>query len=250
LDDSVEQALHGSPDKGSDEGRLLIETELTVLLADDQVTARIGIRRAIEPHRLRVVAEVGTAAEALRLAIEQQPDVCVLSVALPGNAIEATREIKQSLPATKIVMLAASWRDEDLFAALRAGADGYLLMTTSPSRLPHAIRGVARGEAALPRELTARLIREFRERGHPHRLSLSLTAPAIELTAREFEVLERLRKREPTAEMAGGLGISDVTIRRHVSSLLQKFGAPNRSSVVEMVEEAERQRTLADGGVG
>ena len=162
MDDSVEQALHGSPDKGSDEGRLLIETELTVLLADDQVTARIGIRRAIEPHRLRVVAEVGTAAEALRLALEQQPDVCVLSVALPGNAIEATREIKQSLPATKIVMLAASWRDEDLFAALRAGADGYLLMTTSPSRLPHAIREVTR---LLQRELIVKQRQSLRRDG-------------------------------------------------------------------------------------
>jgi DNA-binding NarL/FixJ family response regulator len=215
--------------------------ELKVLLADDHVAARAGIKSAIEPHGLRVVAEASNAADALRMALAQPPDICVLAVALPGNGIEAARQIKQSLPATKIVMTTGSASDEDLFGSLRAGADGYLPMSTSASRLPHAIRSVIRGEAALPRALTARLILEFRERGTRRRVKLPSGEAEVELTAREFEVLERLRKGERTAEIAARLGISEVTVRRHIASVLRKLGMPNRRSAVEMLEQAERE---------
>jgi DNA-binding NarL/FixJ family response regulator len=215
--------------------------ELKVLLADDQVPTRAGIRSAIEPHGLRVVAEASNAAEALRMAMEQRPDICVLAVALPGNGIEAARQIKESLPTMKIVMTTGAASDEDLFGSLRAGADGYLPMSTSASRLPHAILGVARGEAALSRSMTARLIVEFRERGTRRRQILPSTGGEVEVTAREFEVLERLRKPERTAEIAARLGISEVTVRRHIASVLRKLGMPNRRSAIEMLEQAERQ---------
>jgi DNA-binding NarL/FixJ family response regulator len=199
----------------------------------------------IEPHGLRVIAEASNAEEAVSMSLAHRPDVCVLAVELPGSGIEAARVIKQSLPATKIVMMASSERDEDLFEALRAGADGYLLMTTSADRLAHAIIGVAGGEAALPRPLTARLISEFRERGARRRVVLSPARAEVELTGREFEVLERLRKREGTAKIASHLGISQVTVRRHVASVLRKLGVPDRRRAVEMLEEAER--TEPDG---
>jgi DNA-binding NarL/FixJ family response regulator len=215
--------------------------QLKVLLADDHVGARAGIKGAIEPHGLRVVAEASNAADALRMATAQRPDICVLAVTLPGSGIEAARQIKRSLPATKIVMMTGSPSDEDLFGSLRAGADGYLLMSMSASRLPHAFLGVARGEAALPRALTARLILEFRERGTKRRLVLPGTDGEVELTAREFEVLERFRKRERTAEIAARLDISEVTVRRHIASVLRKLGMPNRRSAIEMLEQAERQ---------
>ncbi|MGZ6702246.1 MAG: response regulator [Solirubrobacteraceae bacterium] len=215
--------------------------ELTVLLADDQGAARVGIRRAIEPHGVRVVAQASTAAEALRMALQQRPDVCLVAVGLPGNGIEAARMIKRAVPTTKVVMMTARRRDEDMFGALRAGADGYLLMTTSAQRLPHAILGVARGEAALPREMTARLILEFRERGTKRRVTLPATEAEVEFTAREFEVVERLRKHERTAEIASELGISEVTVRRHVSSVLRKLESPNRDRAIEMLEQAEMQ---------
>jgi DNA-binding NarL/FixJ family response regulator len=215
-------------------------SELTVVLADGHVATRVGIRRAIEPHHLRVVAEVGSAAEALDAAIERRPDVCLLAIRLPGSGIEAAKLIKQTLPEIKIVMMSASAHDEELFEALRAGADGYLLMTISPSRLHHAIRGVVNGEAALPRVMTARLIREFREGGQRRRLPASIADQGIELTAREFDVVERLRRRDRTAEIAAHLGISEITVRRHVSSILQKLNAPNRNSAIELLERAER----------
>ena len=216
-------------------------TELRVLLADHHAAARVGMRRAIEPHGIRVVAEASNASDALALAHRYHPHVCVVAVGLPGNGIELVRLIKQALPETKLVMSAVAARDEDMFGALRAGADGYLLMTMSPGRLGYALRGVARGEAALPRTMTARLILEFRERGTRRRLHVPATGAEVELTAREFEVLERLRRRERTAEIAAELSISEVTVRRHVSSIMHKLGTPNRQSALQLLERAELQ---------
>jgi DNA-binding NarL/FixJ family response regulator len=216
--------------------------ELTVVLADHHVPTRAGVRLALQADGLWVVAEVATAAAAVEAACRLNPDVCLLAVHLPGDGIEAARQIRHALPETKIVMLTASERDEDLFAALRAGADGYLLKSTSPSRLPHAVRGVVRGEAALPRQLTARLIREYRDRGRRHVPRLVLDGNVVELTVREFEVLERLRKRERTDEIAARLGISAITVRRHVSTALRKLGTPNRRTAIELLQAAEQSK--------
>lgn len=215
-------------------------SELNVLLADAQAPARAGIKRAIEPHGLRVVAEAANAEDALRLAEAWRPAVCVVAVGLPGHGIEAARRIKESLPETKIVMMTVTENEEDLLTALRAGADGYLLMSTPADRLPHAILGVVQGEAALPRKLTARLITEFRERGTRRRLTVPSTGVEVELTAREFEVLGRLRRGDRTAEIAARLGISEVTVRRHVASVLHKLRMPNRRSAVDLLEQADQ----------
>lgn len=215
-------------------------SELTVVLADDHAPTREGILRALAPHGIRVVAAVSNATDAVTATLQHRPDVCVLAVRMPGNGIEAARQINQALPGVKIVMLTVSERDDDLFASLRAGADGYLLKSTSALRLPHAIRGVMRGEAALPREMTARLIREFRDRPRRQRLPLSVAREGVSLTPREFEVLEQMRKYESTATIAADLGISEITVRRHISATLQKLRTPNRRSAIELLDRAER----------
>ena len=220
--------------------------ELRVLVADDQVGVRAGIKRAIEPHGLQVVAEASRADDAVRLSAEHRPDVCIIAVDLPGNGVEVTRLIKQALPDTKIVLMARTARDEDLLEALRAGADGYLLMSTGASRLAHAIRGVTQGEAALPRTMTARLILEFRERGMRRRVLVHPGQAEVELTGREFEVFQRLRQHEGTAQIASRLGISQVTVRRHVASVLHKLGAPNRRRAIEMLEQADQHESGVD----
>jgi DNA-binding NarL/FixJ family response regulator len=224
-------------------------TELTVLLADDHVPTRTGVRLALESANLRVVAEVATARAAVTEALRLQPDVCLLAIDLPGGGIEATKQIRDALPKTKIVMLTGSERDEDLFGSLRAGADGYLMASTSFDRLPHAIRGVVSGEAALPRQMTARLIREYRDRGRRPVPKLVVMGRTIELTVREFEVLERLRKHERTGEIAGQLGISEITVRRHISSALHKLGVPTRRGAVELLERAEQSERDAGSTV-
>ena len=221
-------------------------TELTVLVADDHVTTRTGVRLALEAADLRVVAEVATAEAAVSEALRLRPDVCLLAIALPGGGIDATKQIRDALPETKIVVLTGSERDEDLFGSLRAGADGYLLASTSFSRLPHAIRGVVSGEAALPRQMTARLIREYRDRGRRPVPKLAVMGRTIELTVREFEVLERLRKHEGTAEIARQLGISEITVRRHVSAALRKLGVSSRRDAVRLLEHAE----MSERGAG
>jgi DNA-binding NarL/FixJ family response regulator len=213
--------------------------ELTVVVADPNVPTRAGVRLALEADGLVIVAEAATAADAVEAACRLNPDVCLLAVHLPGDGIEATRQIRDARPETKIVMLTGSERDEDLFAALRAGADGYLLKSTSPDRLPHAVRGVVSGEAALPRAMTARLIREYRDRGRRPSPRLVLNGNAIELTVRESEVLEGLRKRKRTAEIAADLGISEITVRRHISAALRKLGVSSRRGAVDLLERAE-----------
>ncbi len=237
------EAAHDAHDAHDDANRLGLATAppelLQVLVADDSTAARAGIKRAIEPHGLHVVAEAMNADDAVRMAVAHEPDVCIIAVDLPGSGVEVARAVKQALPDMKIVMMSATARDEELIEALRAGADGYLLMSTPASRLPHAIRGVTRGEAALGREMTARLILEFRERGMRRRVVVHPDRAEVELTAREFEVFQRLRRHEGTAQIASRLGISQVTVRRHVASVLRKLGAPNRRRAIEMLEHVD-----------
>lgn len=213
--------------------------DVTVVLGDDQAATRAGVRRALELRGMHVVAEAGTAEEAVAAAIRHRPAVCLLAVHLPGGGIAAAERISEVLPDTKIVMLTGSDRDEDLFAALRAGVDGYLLKTMSARRLPDAVQGVLAGEAAIPRRLVARLVEEYRSQGRRRVVQLSGSSTPIELTAREFEVMMRLREHQSTAEIARDLRISEITVRRHISSIEHKLGAANRRAALAMIEAAE-----------
>jgi DNA-binding NarL/FixJ family response regulator len=210
-----------------------------VVLADDEIPTRTEVRTALESSGFRVVAETSTASGAVEAALAHRPDVCLLAVNMEGNGIVAAVRICSALPETKVVMLTASDREDDLFAALRAGAQGYLLKSTSPERLPHAVRGVLDGEAALPRGLTARLIREYRDPVRRRQLPFLVSGKCIELTTREFEVLDHLRRGEPTAAIAEQLRISEVTVRRHISAILGTLGAPDRRTALELLARAE-----------
>jgi DNA-binding NarL/FixJ family response regulator len=155
---------------------------------------------------------------------------------MPGNGITAAAEISAQLPDTAVVMLTVSQNDDDLFAALRAGAVGYLLKDTDPERLPMALLGVLRGEGALPRTLVARLVEEFRGRGK-RRLSIG-GKRKVELTPKEWEVLEGLRDGLSTEEIADRLYVSPVTIRTHVSAILKKLQVPDRAAAIRLFEDS------------
>ncbi len=215
--------------------------ELTVVIADSDVAVRAGVRRTLEAYGFRIVGEARTAADAIATTTAHHPDACLLAVNLPGSGIAAAKQIHLAVPETRIVMLTASQRDEDFFESLRAGADGYLRKTMSAERLPWAVRGVIQGEAALPRELTAGLIREFRDRGRRRRLPLSVSGHPVELTAREFEVLKQLRQGEGTAGIAEHLHISEITVRRHISAILHKLGMPDRRSAIQLLARLEQR---------
>lgn len=172
----------------------------------------------------------------MEAAIEHRPDVALLDINMPGNGIVAAGEITSRLPNTAVVMLTVSRDDDDLFAALRAGAAGYLLKDTDPDRLPMALLGVLRGEGALPRTLVARLVEEFRGRGK-RRLTIR-GKRNVELTPKEWEVLESLRDGLSTEEIAERLYVSPVTVRSHVSAILKKLKVPDRAAAVELLEDS------------
>ena len=206
-----------------------------VLLADEHATMRAGIRASLEGTDFVVAAEAGSRDEAISLALREKPDLCLLDVDLPGGGVDAAGEIEARLPRTTVVMLAATMDDEALFAALAAGVHGYLLKDMDPARLPHALEGALAGEAAMPRALMARVLREFRDRRRRRRPE-ALERLGVELTEREWEVLEMLRQGRSTSAMAERLSISPVTVRRHVSELLRKLGVPTRAAAITLMD--------------
>lgn len=208
---------------------------LRALIADDHAPTRAGISHALE-NEFTVVAEVADAGAAVEAALREHPDVCLLDIHMPGSGIAAAAEIVQSLPGSRVVMLTASRDDNDLFASLRAGASGYLLKDMNPDRLPAALRGVLAGEAALPRTLVTRVLEEFR--GAERRPVLPfLRRRGVELTSREWDVLDLLREELSTAEIAARLNVSPVTVRRHVSAMLGKLRVPDRKAMARLLEE-------------
>jgi DNA-binding NarL/FixJ family response regulator len=210
---------------------------LRVLIADDHAPTLVGIRWALEHAGMQVVAEETNGPDAVLAAVRTQPDVALLDVNMPGGSgIEAAAQIAREVPGTAVVMLSSVARDQDLFAALLAGARGFLLKDTDPDRLPFALEGVMKGEAALPRTLTTRLIDEFRLRESTHR---PLTGPTgARLSEREQEVLQLMADGLPTRQLAERLGISGVTVRRHVSALVEKLGVPDRAAAVAALRGA------------
>jgi DNA-binding NarL/FixJ family response regulator len=136
---------------GSEAEGAAVAERIRVLIADHHPATRAGVRAVLEDDGFEVCAEAADAGAAVKAALRERPDLCLVDVQVPGNGIAATQAIVSSLPDTAVVMLSASHNDDDLFDAIRAGAVGYLPKGTRPERLPHALRGVLAGEAALPR---------------------------------------------------------------------------------------------------
>jgi DNA-binding NarL/FixJ family response regulator len=207
-----------------------------VVLADDHAPTRAGIRFALEEAGFTIVGEASDAPSAVAAAERTRPDVCLLDIHMPGGGIRAATEISTKSPETAVVMLTVSRNDADLFDALRAGASGYLLKDMDPARLPYALLGVLSGEAALPRGLVARLVDEFRARGKRRSLPL-IGRRGAGLTSREWEVLELMREKLSTHEIAVRLGVADVTVRRHVGAILHKLRVQTRTEALELLDE-------------
>jgi DNA-binding NarL/FixJ family response regulator len=225
---------------------------VTVVLADDHAATRAGVRLVLEGAGFTVLADAGTADSAVEATLRHRPALCLLDLYMPGDGICAVRRIYEEAPDTKIVVLTGSAAPIDFFDAITAGASGYLLKGAPGDWLPAALQAVARGEAALPRRLERCLIDEFRghelsrrirrPRLHPH-----LDGPGHELTAREWEVLELIAEHLPTAVVARRLAISDVTVRRHISSAVHKLGVADRERALELLNSAGTGRPEESG---
>jgi DNA-binding NarL/FixJ family response regulator len=208
---------------------------LRVLIADDHPPTRDDVCRAIEgDERLDVCASVADAAGAVQAALRERPDICLLDIRMPGSGLAAAWEIKARLPKAKIVMLTVSDEDGDLFAALRAGADGYLLKTMNLRRLPDALAGVCSGEAAIQRTLVARVLERFHGREPRWRRPAGGGTAEQRLTSREWEVLELLALGRSTAEIARRLVLSPSAVRVHIASIVRKLDVTDRAAAAEL----------------
>jgi DNA-binding NarL/FixJ family response regulator len=202
-----------------------------VLIADDQALVRGGFRMILEAKEdMEVVGEAGDGAEAVALVEQLQPDVVLMDVRMPDmDGIEATRRIAASGSSARIVILTTYDVDEYVFAALRAGASGFLLKDVRPPELTEAIRIVARGDALLAPGVTRRLLDRFAgvlpdDAARPRDLD--------ELTEREVEVLRFVALALSNAEIASRLVLTEATVKTHVSSVLRKLGLRDRVQAV------------------
>jgi len=192
----------------------------------------------LQRNGFEVCAEAADANAALRAALRERPELCLVDANLPGG-IRAVGRISSRVPETEVVVLTDAAEENELLEALRAGASGYLQKNVDPQALARALHAALRGEAAFPRALLGPVIEEFRARHDRRRLRLP-GRPAIELTRREVEVLDLLRRGLATAEIADRLDISPVTVRRHVGLLLRKLGVPDRAAALKLLERSQR----------
>ncbi len=210
---------------------------IRVLIADDHAPTRADVYRALDADvRFEICADMADAAGAVQAAVRERPDVCLLDIRMPGGGLSAAWEIAARLPRAKIVMLTVSGEDADLFAALRAGAEGYLLKTMDFAWLPDVLTGVCSGEAAIPPALVSRVLRRFRTRDPRWRQPLD-HGSAERLTSREWEVLELLAQGHSTAEIAGGLVITTSAVRAHITAIVRKLNVTGRAAAIELFRE-------------
>jgi DNA-binding NarL/FixJ family response regulator len=207
-----------------------------VLLVDDQALLRAGLRMVLDAQEdLEVVGEAGDGAEAVRRTQALRPDVVVMDVRMPGmDGIEATRAIVAASPSSQVLILTTFDLDEYAFAALRAGAGGFLLKNAPPEDLLSAIRALAAGDAVVAPSLTRRLLDAY-----AHRLPDALNGSsgraeaALEpLTAREREVLQEVAAGHSNAEIADRLVVSQATVKTHVRRILSKLELRDRVQLV------------------
>lgn len=208
---------------------------IRVLLADDQPLIRSGLRILIqETTDMTVVGEAGTGAQAVALAADTRPDVVVLDIRMPemDGIHAATRILAGCQPAPKVLILTTFDEDENVYAALRAGASGFLVKDMALDEILAAIRVVASGDALLAPAVTRRVIAGFVERNTPARRPRSLA-----ITDREQQVLTLIGTGRSNSEIAAELYISVATAKAHVARLLTKLGARDRVQLVIIAYE-------------
>jgi DNA-binding NarL/FixJ family response regulator len=206
---------------------------IRVLIADDQAVVRAGLAVILGAEAdIEVVGEAVDGADAVRLARSLRPDVVCMDIRMPGtDGITATREIvaDQAL-ATDVLILTTFDVDADVFAALEAGAAGFLLKGADELTLLAAVRSVAAGDGTLDQRLTRRILQEFGERRRAS--SMQVPADALPLTERELDVLRLLAEGLSNAEIADRLFVELTTVKYHLAGILQKTGARDRLQAV------------------
>jgi DNA-binding NarL/FixJ family response regulator len=208
---------------------------IRILVVDDHPVYRDGLRALIERSTdLELAGEAATGSDAVALAETSSPDVILMDIRMPGmSGIDATRRILAARADARILILTMSEDDDSLFAAMRAGARGYLPKDSDSADLVRAIRAVAGGDVIFGESIATRL-QAFFAAGHGR----PAAAPFPELTDREDEVLELIARGLANRVIAGQLGISDKTVRNHVANIFNKLQVADRSQAIIRAREA------------
>ncbi|MCI0520394.1 MAG: response regulator transcription factor [Chloroflexi bacterium] len=202
---------------------------IRVLIADDHHLFREGLVRILnETSDLQVVASLSRGEEAVAQAAALRPDVILMDVNMPGiGGLEAARRLRAGCPQARVLMLTVSEQESDLFAAVRAGARGYLLKSATSVELVEAVQRVARGEAIIAPVMAARLLDEFA--AMPAGVAKGEAPTAEEVTERERQVLQMVAKGMSNKEIGAALNLSPHTIKAHLRSILDKLHLRSRS---------------------
>lgn len=197
-----------------------------ILIADDHSVVRMGLKTLIERQpNFRVIAEASTGEEAINLARQHRPNVAILDIRMPGlSGIDACRQIVESVPGCRVIMLTSYAEDELLFAAIQAGASGYVLKRIGDNELMHAIERVSRGDGMLDPAMTAAVFSEMRKVNEAQH-----AAAFANLTPQELSVLALVADGLTNRQIAVKLYLGEGTVRNYVSSVLAKIGAANRA---------------------
>lgn len=204
---------------------------VTVLIADDQALVRTGLRLILETRDdIQVVGEAENGAEAVGLAAQTLPDIVLMDLRMPEvDGVQATQQLMKAEHRPSVIVLTTFDEDELLYAALRAGAGGFLLKDARAAELVEAIRVVAGGEALLAPRVTRRLLDRFVAEVRPEPAA---TPHLAELTNREVEVLTLIAQAASNAEIAAKLDVTEGTVKTHVSAILRKLGLRDRVQAV------------------
>ncbi len=210
---------------------------LRVVIADDQALVRTGFRMILTADGIDVVADAATGAEAIDAVRRTRPDVVLMDIRMPEmDGLEATRRILSNgdAEAPRVIILTTFDLDQYVYAALSAGASGFLLKDVSPEHLVAGVRMVRAGDALLAPAITRRLIERYAARDQQR---AALHRDLSTLTPREVEVLQHLARGLSNAELAAGLQLSDATVKTHVARILSKLGLRDRAQAIVVAYE-------------
>lgn len=208
---------------------------MRVLIVDDHILFREGLVGLLRGQPdMEVVGECGTVHDAVEMARAVQPQVILMDFSLPdGSGLDATRTILSEMPQMQIIFLTVHDDDEQMIAAMRAGAKGYLLKNLSVSKLLASLRALERGEAAISRAMMARILEVFAHTSPNH----GAPSPLVGLTSREMEVLQELADGITNQEIAARLYISENTVKNHIHNILEKLNLTNRREAITFARQ-------------